>query len=64
MVVTMHYAATAVLAATGRRDVLGAIGRRAHLTTLAFYESGSRSHFWAPVSSARSTDDQVVLDAR
>jgi alkylation response protein AidB-like acyl-CoA dehydrogenase len=59
----MHYAATAVLAATGRGDVLGEIGRRAHLATLAFSESGSRSHFWAPVSSARSHGDQVVLDA-
>jgi isovaleryl-CoA dehydrogenase len=64
MVVTMHYAATAVLAATGRADVLTEIGARRHLTTLAFSEAGSRSHFWAPVSTARADGDAVVLDAR
>jgi isovaleryl-CoA dehydrogenase len=64
MVVTMHYAATAVLAATGREDVLREIGKRRHLTTLAFSESGSRSHFWAPVGIAKSDGDEVVLEAR
>jgi isovaleryl-CoA dehydrogenase len=64
MVVTMHYAATAVLAAAGREDVLREIGERRHLTTLAFSESGSRSHFWAPVSTATADGDDVVLDAR
>ena len=51
MVLTMHYAGNAVLEACGsdavRRDV--AAGR--HLSTLAFSEAGSRSHFWAPVST-------------
>jgi alkylation response protein AidB-like acyl-CoA dehydrogenase len=46
----MHYCGTAVVEAHGpegaRRDI--AAGR--HLTTLAFSEKGSRSHFWAPVS--------------
>jgi alkylation response protein AidB-like acyl-CoA dehydrogenase len=64
MVVTMHYAATAVLAVTGREDVLREIGERRHLTTLAFSESGSRSHFWAPVGTATGDGDDVVLDAR
>jgi isovaleryl-CoA dehydrogenase len=63
MVVSMHYAATAVLAAVGREDVLREIGERRHLSTLAFSEAGSRSHFWAPVSSAVGDGDQVVLDA-
>lgn len=63
MVVTMHYAATAVLAAVGREDVLHEIGERRHLSTLAFSEAGSRSYFWAPVSSAVANGDQVVLDA-
>jgi alkylation response protein AidB-like acyl-CoA dehydrogenase len=35
-----------------------------HLSTLAFSEAESRSHFWAPVSSARADGDEVVLDAR
>jgi len=63
MVMTMHYAGTAVLEAHGsdsvRRDV--AAGR--HLSTLAFSESGSRSHFWAPLGTARPDGDEVVLDA-
>jgi isovaleryl-CoA dehydrogenase len=64
MVVAMHFSATAVLAATGRSDVLQEIGRGQHLTTLAFSETGSRSHFWAPVSTARVDGQDVVLDAR
>ncbi|MFO1051185.1 MAG: acyl-CoA dehydrogenase [Planctomycetota bacterium] len=64
MVLTMHYAGTAVIEAHGpievRRDIVA--GR--HLSTLAFSESGSRSHFWAPTSNARADGDEVVLDAR
>jgi len=52
MVVCMHYAATAVLEAHGQWEVREAIATGRHLTTLAFSEAGSRSHFWAPVSSA------------
>src|SRR4029434_1457867 len=36
----------------------------AHLSTLAFSEAGSRSHFWAPVSTARREGNDVFLDAR
>jgi isovaleryl-CoA dehydrogenase len=64
MIVTMHYAATAVLAATDRQETLRAIGAGSHLSTLAFSEVGSRSHFWAPVSTATVDADAVVLDAR
>jgi alkylation response protein AidB-like acyl-CoA dehydrogenase len=64
MVVCMHYAATAVLEAHGPREVREAIAAGRHLTTLAFSEAGSRSHFWAPVSSATSNGgDQVRLNA-
>jgi alkylation response protein AidB-like acyl-CoA dehydrogenase len=35
-----------------------------HLTTLAFSESGSRSHFWTPVSTAVAHNGGVHLDAR
>jgi len=63
MVLAMHYAGTAVLEKYGpeaiRRDI--AAGR--HLSTLAFSEAGSRSHFWAPTSTARSVDGHVELDA-
>lgn len=64
MVVCMHYAGAAVLEAHGpegvRRDV--AAGR--HLSTLAFSEAGSRSHFWAPVSTATRDGGTVRLDAK
>jgi isovaleryl-CoA dehydrogenase len=62
MVVLMHYAATATIEAHGPKDVRQAIGNGRHLTTLAFSEAGSRSHFWVPVSTATiSTDDDGVL---
>jgi isovaleryl-CoA dehydrogenase len=64
MVAGMHYAAVAALAATGRTDVLREIGAGEHLSTLAFSEAGSRSHFWAPLSTAEADGDEVVLDAR
>jgi alkylation response protein AidB-like acyl-CoA dehydrogenase len=64
MVVCMHYAATAVLEKHApdsvRRDV--AAGR--HLSTLAFSEVGSRSMFWAPVSTAQKTERGIRLNAR
>jgi len=41
-----------------------AIAAGAHLSTLAFSETGSRSHFWAPLGSATPDGDEVVLDAQ
>lgn len=64
MVLCMHYAGTAVIEAYGPRLVREDIAAGRHLTTLAFSESGSRSHFWAPVSSAVSHNGTVRLDAR
>lgn len=63
MVTMMHFAATAMIEAEGPQDVRRAIAAGEHLTTLAFSEAGSRSHFWAPMSSAKADGDQVVLDA-
>jgi alkylation response protein AidB-like acyl-CoA dehydrogenase len=63
MVVCMHYCATAVIEAEGPEDVRRAIAAGEHLSTLAFSESGSRSHFWAPLSTAKVDGDTVVLDA-
>jgi isovaleryl-CoA dehydrogenase len=57
MVVTMHYAAVAALTAAGDKDTLTAIAAGSHLSTLALSETGSRSHFWAPLSSARLSAD-------
>jgi alkylation response protein AidB-like acyl-CoA dehydrogenase len=64
MVVCMHYCGTAVLEAFGPQEVRRAAASGAHLSTLAFSEVGSRSHFWAPVSRAKQQRDRIVLDAR
>ena len=52
MVLTMHYCGAAVLEAHGPKDVRAGGRVRAHLSTLAFSEAGSRSHFWAPAGTA------------
>jgi alkylation response protein AidB-like acyl-CoA dehydrogenase len=65
MVVCMHYAATAVIEACGPINIREAIAAGQHLTTLAFSEAGSRSHFWAPVSTAQANGNgRVRLNAR
>jgi alkylation response protein AidB-like acyl-CoA dehydrogenase len=69
MVFLMHCAASAAIAAAPRttrlEQVLREIGAGRHLTTLAFSEAGSRSHFWAPVSRAERLDGAGVrLTAR
>lgn len=64
MVVCMHYAGAAVLAQHGSAEVNRAIAEGRHISTLAFSEAGSRSHFWAPLSTATVDDDQVVLNAK
>jgi isovaleryl-CoA dehydrogenase len=64
MVVLMHYAATVVIVNHGPQASVGAIGAGQHLSTLAFSEVGSRSHFWAPLGSATAVGDDVQLDAR
>ncbi|KAB2370617.1 acyl-CoA dehydrogenase family protein [Actinomadura montaniterrae] len=64
MVLLMHYAATALIEAHGPKDVREAIAGDAHLSTLAFSEAGSRSHFWAPLGTAApAADGRVLLDA-
>src|SRR5258708_23492843 len=65
MVVCMHYCAAAVIEArNGPRDVREAIAAGKHLTTLALSEAGSRSHFWAPISTANRSNGTVQLDAK
>src|SRR6202049_5225530 len=57
MVYLMHICASATIAAarpgSAVAQILREIASGGHLSTLAFSESGSRSHFWAPVSRAR-----------
>ena len=64
MVVCMHYAGTAVIEAYGPLDIRRAIAAGKHLTTLAFSEAGSRSHFWAPVSTATAVNGHIQIDAQ
>jgi alkylation response protein AidB-like acyl-CoA dehydrogenase len=64
MVVCMHYCGAAVIEAFGRRDARESVARGEHVTTLAFSESGSRSHFWAPLSTAVGANGAVRLDAK
>jgi alkylation response protein AidB-like acyl-CoA dehydrogenase len=65
MVLCMHYCGAAVIEQHGPRAAREAIAAGRHITTLALSEAGSRSHFWAPMSTA--TDDPerggVRLDA-
>lgn len=65
MIMCMHYVGTVVIESmNGPRDVREAISAGQHLTTLAFSEAGSRSHFWAPVSTATRSNGSVQLDAK
>jgi alkylation response protein AidB-like acyl-CoA dehydrogenase len=66
MVYLMHLCGVACYAAApGRtRSQLQAAARGEHLSTLAFSEQGSRSHFWAPVSKAVQRNGSVRLTAR
>jgi alkylation response protein AidB-like acyl-CoA dehydrogenase len=68
MVYLMHICAVATIAAapTGAavEPILREIAAGRHLSTLAISESGSRSHFWAPVSRGRRNGAGVHLTAK
>jgi alkylation response protein AidB-like acyl-CoA dehydrogenase len=67
MIYLMHVCATqAIAAATSfppRETLLRSVAAGRHLSTLAFSEKGSRSHFWAPVSQAVVEGDTHRLSA-
>lgn len=67
MVYVMHVCGTACIVSAPQTDttkaVLKDIAAGKHLTTLAFSEAGSRSHFWAPISRAQKTPNGVRLNA-
>jgi alkylation response protein AidB-like acyl-CoA dehydrogenase len=66
MIFVMHVCGTEVIKQSSlpsRDDVLSAIARGEHLTTLAFSEKGSRSHFWAPISRATERNGRHVISA-
>jgi isovaleryl-CoA dehydrogenase len=63
MVLMMHYCGAAVLEAFGPTDVRERIAAGDYVTTLAFSEAGSRSMFWAPMSTAVAGGGAIRLDA-
>jgi alkylation response protein AidB-like acyl-CoA dehydrogenase len=70
MVYLMHILGSATISAA-RPDaakavtaILREIGAGRHLSTLAFSEAGSRSHFWAPVSRAHRNGLGVLISAK
>jgi alkylation response protein AidB-like acyl-CoA dehydrogenase len=70
MVYLMHILGTASIlaarpgAARALTPILQQIGAGRHLSTLAFSEAGSRSHFWAPISRAYRNGDGVRISAK
>jgi alkylation response protein AidB-like acyl-CoA dehydrogenase len=65
MILAMHYAGTSVIEKYGPADVRRDIASGKHLSTLAFSEAGSRSHFWAPTSTAqRGAEGWITLNAQ
>jgi len=70
MVYLMHILGTATIsaarpsAAQALAPILRQIGAGRHLSTLAFSEAGSRSHFWAPISRAHRNGDGVRISAK
>jgi len=70
MVYVMHVMGAASIAAArpsaaqALSPILQEIGAGRHLSTLAFSEAGSRSHFWAPISRARRNGGSVHISAK
>jgi alkylation response protein AidB-like acyl-CoA dehydrogenase len=68
MVYLMHCCAAATIAAAHpgaeTTAILKDIAAGRHLSTLAFSEAGSRSHFWAPMSRARRNGAGVMVSAK
>ena len=70
MVYIMHVLGSATISAAGAdaaqalKATLQEISAGRHLTTLAFSESGSRSHFWAPISRAHRNGEGVLISAK
>jgi len=70
MVYLMHILGTLAIvtaragAAQALAPILREIGAGRHLSTLAFSEAGSRSHFWAPISRAHRNGNGVNISAK
>jgi alkylation response protein AidB-like acyl-CoA dehydrogenase len=64
MVLCMRYCGASVLEVHASHPVRQSAALGDHLSTLAFSEAGSRSHFWAPMGTARREGNEIVLNAR
>lgn len=64
MITCMHYCAATVIEKYAPLEVRKQLALGNHLATLAFSESGSRSHFWSPVSTATRESGSIRLNAR
>ncbi|MBX3118287.1 MAG: acyl-CoA/acyl-ACP dehydrogenase [Fimbriimonadaceae bacterium] len=66
MVYLMHLCGLTVYSAKPEvaGDHLREAAKGKHLTTLAWSEAGSRSHFWAPVSRSTESEGQITLNAK
>lgn len=72
MVYLMHILGAATILASAARPgaaqtvtpILREISAGRHLSTLAFSEAGSRSHFWAPISRAHRNGNGVRISAK
>lgn len=64
MVATMHLCGVAVLERYAPEPIRRDAARGTHLSTLAFSEAGSRSHFWAPLGTATRSGNRVTLAAK
>jgi alkylation response protein AidB-like acyl-CoA dehydrogenase len=64
MVLCMHLCGAAVLEAFAPTEIRRDAATGKHLSTLAFSEAGSRSHFWAPVGTASRRGTEVALNAK
>ena len=70
MVYLMHILGTAAISAArpgatqAVAPILQEISAGRHLSTLAFSEAGSRSHFWAPLSRAHRNGGSVRISAK
>ncbi len=68
MVYVMHVCSVQCLvafadASPDAKSALAEVAAGTHLSTLAFSEKGSRSHFWAPVSKAKDSAGGFTLNA-
>lgn len=66
MVYLMHLCGCACYTAhpKGHEETMRQAARGEHLSTLAWSEKGSRSHFWAPVSQGIKQNGNIILQAQ